>query len=362
MPRTILHLDLDAFYCAVEEQHNLALRGQAFAVGGKPSERGVVASCSYPARARGVRSAMPMSRALRLCPGLLIVSHHFAWYHAASRQVMERLHALTPLVEQISIDEAFLDVTDLAADPASIARQLQTTIREELGLPCSLGVATNKLVAKIASDHGKSLARGGGPPNAITVVAPGTEAAFLAPLPVDRLWGVGPKTATRLGTLGVQTIGDLAQLSVPDLARTFGKHGEDMARHARGEDDRPIVTDRETKSISQEITFSRDVSDPHRLRAVIVEQAESIARQLAKENLSATTIKLKLRWPDFNTLTRQTTFSQPFTDAALIAQTAWHLLEKVWQPGQPIRLLGVGVTGLNSHSQQLSLWENVPHE
>lgn len=358
MPRTILHLDLDAFYCAVEEQYDPALRGKAFAVGGKPSERGVVASCSYPARARGVRSAMPMSRALRLCPGLLIIPHHFERYHAASHEVMERLHALTPLVEQISIDEAFLDVTRLPDDPETLARQLQATIREDLGLPCSLGVATNKLVAKIASDHGKSLARGGGPPNAITIVPPDTEAAFLAPLPVDRLWGVGPKTTVRLGEMGVKTIGDLAQVPVPDLIRAFGKNGEDMARHARGVDDRPLVTARETKSISQEITFSRDVTDPNRLRAVITEQAESIAHQLAKENLSATTIKLKLRWPDFSTLTRQTTFSQPFTDAPLIAQTAWHLLEKVWRPGQAIRLLGVGVTGLSTPPQQLGLWES----
>ncbi len=357
MPRAIIHLDLDAFYCAVEEQRDPGLRGKPFAVGGRPEERGVVASCSYPARAKGVRSAMPMSRALRLCPGLVIVSHHFDLYHKASHQVMERLHALTPWVEQISIDEAFLDVTELPETPESLARQLQETIRTELALPCSLGVASNKLIAKIASDHGKSLARGGGSPNAITVVPPGTEAEFLAPLPVDRLWGVGPKTTARLGELGILTIGDLAQVPESDLVHRFGKHGEEMSRHARGLDDRPIVTERETKSISQEITFSRDVRDPARLRAVIVEQAESIARQLQKEDLEATTIKLKLRWPDFTTLSRQTTLSQPFKEAGVIAETAWRLLEKVWKPDQAIRLLGVGVSGLGTHPKQLGLWE-----
>ncbi|MCB9135101.1 MAG: DNA polymerase IV [Anaerolineales bacterium] len=356
--RTIIHLDLDAFYCAVEEQFEPGLRGKPFAVGGKPTERGVVSSCSYPARARGVRSAMPMSRALRLCPGLIIVSPHFDRYRPASQQVMARLHALTPLVEQISIDEAFLDVTALSDLPETLARQLQTTINIELNLPCSLGIASNKLVAKIASDHGKSLAQGGAPPNAITFVPPGTEAEFLAPLPVERLWGVGPKTAARLEEMGVKTIGDLARVPELDLLRAFGKNGEEMAHHARGLDNRPIVTERETKSISQEITFSRDVSDPSRLRAVILEQAESISHQLATENLSATTVKLKLRWPDFSTLTRQTTFRQPITDAALIAQTAWHLLEKVWHPGQAIRLLGVGVSGLDDYPKQLGLWEH----
>ena len=357
MPRTIIHLDLDAFYCAVEEQRDPGLCGKPFAVGGRPEARGVVASCSYPARAVGVRSAMPMARALRLCPALLIVPHHFDLYHKASHAVMERLHALTPLVEQISIDEAFLDVSTLSGEPETLAHQLQTAIRTELNLPCSLGVASNKLVAKIASDFGKSLAQKGQPPNAITVVPPGTEAEFLAPLPVERLWGVGPKTAARLGELGVLTIGDLAQVPESELLHRFGKHGEEMAHHARGIDDRPIVTERETKSISQEITFSRDVHDPARLRAVIEEQAESIARQLHEEALEATTIKLKLRWPDFTTLSRQTTLSQPFKEADFISQVAWHLLEKVWQPGQPIRLLGIGVSGLGSHPRQLGLWE-----
>ena len=362
-PRVILHLDLDAFYCAVEEQRDPILRGKPFAVGGKPDQRGVVASCSYAARRAGVRSAMPMSRALRQCPGLVIVSPHFDLYRAASHQVMDRLHALTPLVEQISIDEAFLDVTGLPGEPETIARELQHTILSNLDLPCSLGVASNKLVAKIASDFGKGTARGAGPPNAITVVPPGSEAEFLAPLLVERLWGVGPKTGARLNEMGVLTIGDLARVPSAELSRLFGKHGEEMSRQAQGMDDSPIVTERETKSFSQEETFARDVGDPARLRALVEEQAASLARQLQTHNLMATTIKLKIRWPDFTTLTRQATLSQTFDDPALIAQTAWQLFEKIWQPGKRVRLLGVGVSGLGSTNRQttrprqLALWE-----
>jgi len=357
--RVIIHLDLDAFYCAVEEQHDPSLRGKPFAVGGRPESRGVVSSCSYAARQFGVRSAMPMSRAMRICPGLLIVSPHFDLYCAASKKVMACLHTLTQMVEQISIDEAFLDGTDLTDNPKTLAHNLQQTILTELGLPCSLGVASNKLVAKIASDFGKSQAQGAGPPNAITVVPPGSEAEFLAPLPVERLWGVGPKTSARLNEMGISTIGALAMTPVSELSHRFGKNGEDMSRHAQGVDVSPIITNREAKSFSQEETFARDVGDPGKLRALIDEQASSLAHQLQKQNLTATTIKLKIRWPDFTTLTRQTTSSQAFDDAHLIAQTAWMLLEKIWKPGKRVRLLGVGVSGLAPRPRQRSLWENL---
>ena len=261
MARTILHLDLDAFYCAVEENQNPELRGKPFAVGGKPDERGVVASCSYAARKFGVRSAMPMSRALRLCPGLIIVSGRHRLYSEASRQVMERLEKLTALVEQISIDEAFLDISDLSDPPEHIARGLQAGIRDELHLPSSIGIAPNKLVAKIATEVGKKAAKGDKPPFALTIVPAGKEAEFLSPLPADMLWGVGPKTSARLSELGIHTIGDIARWPEAELVRLFGENGREMARHARGQDDRPVVTEREIKSISQEVTFSRDVRD-----------------------------------------------------------------------------------------------------
>jgi DNA polymerase-4 len=223
--RTIIHVDLDQFYCAVEEQRDPTLRGKPFAVGGRPEGRSVVASASYAARAFGVRSAMPMAHALRLCPELTIVPPNFPVYRAASQAVMERLHALSELVEQISIDEAFLDVTSLGEPGEAVAARLQASVRAELGLSCSIGVASNKLVAKIATDVGKGMARRGAIPSAICAVPPGEEAAFLAPLPASALWGVGPKTAERLAGMGILTIGDLAAWPAADLARRFGQHG-----------------------------------------------------------------------------------------------------------------------------------------
>ena len=357
MSRKVLHLDLDAFYCAVEEQRDPALRGKPFAVGGRPEERGVVSSCSYAARKFGVRSAMPMSRAVRLCPSLIVVPARHKAYGEVSRQVMERLHALTPLVEQISIDEAFLDVSDLSEPGEVIARRLQEVIRDEFGLPCSLGVAANKLVAKIASDVGKAAARSGGPPNAIQVVPSGQEVEFLAPLPVMMLWGVGPKTATRLEELGIKTMGDLARWPEADLARRFGKVGHELSRHARGLDDRPIVTTREAKSISQETTFVRDIRDGVLLRRTLRSLADQVGRRLRQEGLSGTTVKLKIRWPDFTTPTRQTTLQQPTDQDEVIYTVALKLFEQIWKTSQPVRLIGVGVSGLGPRSRQLGLWE-----
>lgn len=357
MARKILHLDLDAFFCAVEEQHNPALCGKAFAVGGRPEERGVVSSCSYAARKFGVRSAMPMARALRLCPVLVIVPSRHGVYSNVSRQVMQRLADLTPLVEQVSIDEAFLDITDLPESAEAVARRLQATIRDELGLPCSIGVAANKLLAKTANDVGKTAARSAGPPNAITVVAPGEEAAFLAPLPVDVLWGVGPKTAERLGELGIHRIGQLAAWSGEDLARLFGKLGSELAQRARGIDDRPVVTTHDTKSISQEVTFAKDIRDRSILVDTLRSQSEGVARRLRKAGLAGSTVKLKLRWPDFTTLTRQVTLEQPTDQDAEILAAALDLFGKVWTGGQAVRLIGVGVSGLAPPVRQLGLWD-----
>ncbi len=355
--RTIIHLDLDAFFCAVEEQQDPTLRGKPFAVGGRPEERGVVASCSYPARAFGVHSALPMSQALRLCPDLLIVPANHRAYGRHSGEVMARLRALTPLVEQLSIDEAFLDVSALAAPAAALAEQVQRQIQTELKLPCSLGVASNKLVAKIANNVGKAAARHGGYPNAITVVPPGAEATFLAPLPCEELWGVGPKTAERLHSLGISTIGDLARWPEQELAARFGKHGHDLARHAKGIDLRAVETERTAKSISQETTFTRDVRDGEQLRTIIREQAASVAKELGRKRLTATTVKLKVRWSDFTTLTRQSTLAQPTAVAEQIGAAALRLLDQLWQ-GELVRLIGVGVSGLGNSARQLSLWED----
>ncbi|MBN1450321.1 MAG: DNA polymerase IV [Anaerolineales bacterium] len=357
MPRTILHLDLDAFYCAVEENQNPELRGKPFAVGGKPSERGVVSSCSYAARQFGVRSAMPMSRALRLCPGLIIVPGRHRLYSEASKQVMERLNKLTPMVEQISIDEAFLDISSLPDPPERIARGLQAGIRDELGLPCSIGIAPNKLVAKIATEVGKKTAKGDQPPFALTIVPSGKEAEFLAPLPADMLWGVGPKTSARLSELGIHTIGDIARWPEEELVRLFGENGRDMARHARGQDERPVVSEHEIKSISQEVTFSRDVRDDKSLEKTLIELSAQVGRRLRKNELAGTTVKLKIRWPDFTTLTRQVTLPGNTNQDDEIAKTALGLLRKIRRPGQAVRLIGVGVSGLGEPMRQLELWE-----
>lgn len=361
MIRKILHFDLDAFFCAVEEQRNPALRGKPFAVGGQPNERGVVASCSYPARRFGVRSAMPMAQAVRRCPGLLIVPANHSAYGAVSRKVMAHLHVLTPLLEQISIDEAFLDVSALLEPAEQIARRLQTEIRDGLGLPCSLGVASNKLVAKIANNVGKAQGKlnsgGAAPPNAIMVVPPGEEAAFLDPLPCDELWGVGPKTADRLRELGMHTIGDIARWPATDLARRFGKHGEALSQHARGIDQRAVETEHEAKSISQETTFSQDVRDKVALLQTLQELSQGVSRALKRQKLAGVTVKLKIRWSDFTTPTRQTTLAHPVDEGAQIYETALSLFERIWTPNQPVRLLGVGVSGFEQQARQLTLWE-----
>ena len=364
MSRTILHLDLDAFFCSVEENRNPDLRGKPFAVGGKPDERGVVASCSYAARKMGVRSAMPMSRAIGLCPGLLIVPSRHRIYSEVSRQVMERLHSVSGLVEQISIDEAFLDITDIQGDIKRFARGLQARIRDELHLPSSIGIASNKLVAKIATEVGKGLAlkriKAQGlvnSPNAVTVVPYGEEADFLSPLPADMLWGVGPKTSKRLTDFGIHTIGDIANWPESELIRLFGENGRDLSRHAKGIDNRPVVTERETKSVSQEVTFSIDVRDDKVLQKRIREQAARVAAQLRKQELAGSTIKLKIRWPDFTTLTRQTTLGHRTDQEDEIANAALALMKNVRKPNQAVRLIGVGVSGLGQPVRQLGLWD-----
>lgn len=363
MTRKILHLDLDAFFCAVEAHLNPELRGKPFAVGGQPDQRGVVAACSYEARRFGVRSAMPMSRAVTLCPDLIITAQTRKEYGKASHAVMHHLHNLTPQVEQISIDEAFLDLTMRPEPIDTLAERLQRAINTDLDLPCSLGGATNKLVAKIANTIGKIEVsqRTAGPPNAIKIILPGEEATFLAPLPATELWGIGPKTAERLQKLGIHTIGDIAHYPAEDLARHFGKQGQAMARHARGIDEREVVTSHETKSISKEITFDHDINDPERLTRTLRRMADGIGRETRKSGLTGATIKIKLRWSDFTTLTRQTTLPAPTDQDNDIYQAALTLFQQNWPPGKPVRLIGVGISGFGATSHQLGLWEDVAH-
>lgn len=359
--RTILHLDLDAFYCAVEELFDPSLQGKPFAVGGRPEGRGVVSSCSYAARGLGIRSAMPMSRAVQICPELVVLPGRHREYGKRSRTVMEILREAAPLVEQLSIDEAFLDVTALQTDPYSLAKQLQSRIREECKLPSSLGIASNKLVAKIATDVGKSSISTDTYPMTILQVPAGEEAEFLADLPLEVLWGIGPKTADKLRQIGISNIGQLAQRSELELSKRFGKHGYDLHARAKGIDNRPVVTAREPKSFSQEVTFGQDTTDRDRLDNQLRRQSKHIAASLQKNRLSGSTVKLKLRWPDFSTITRQITLPEPTLDSETIYKFARDLFDRNWDKKTPIRLIGVGVSGLESPSKQLGLWDKVDY-
>ncbi len=355
--RKILHLDLDAFFCAVEELRDPELRGKPFAVGGQPRERGVVSSCSYAARQFGVHSAMPMGQALRACPGLRIVPPNFDRYREKSGQVMAVLRSHTALIEKISIDEAFLDLTDLPQSGYELAAGLQREINEQLSLPCSLGVATNKLLAKTANDIGKARRRGPTPPNAIEVVPPGEEAAYLAPLPAQALWGVGPKTAARLAELGIHTIGDIARLPESVLARQFGQTWREMRQRASGIDDRPVTTEHFARSISAETTFERDVRQEAKLRDTLRTLSEEVARSLRQKNLCAGTVRLKIRWSDFTTITRQVSLPQPVDQDGVIYTAALGLLSAAWTDHRDVRLIGVGAARLVERAHQLSLWD-----
>ncbi len=356
MIRKIVHVDLDAFFCSVEEIHRPELVGKAFAVGGNPETRGVVSSCSYAARMLGVRSAMPMRNALRLCPELVVLPGNYPAYSQASQQVMERFNQWTGLVEQISIDEAFLDLSDLPEPGEELARRLQQDIRSHTSLPCSLGVAANKLVAKIATDAGKHKHHEPSPPCAITVVQAGDEAAFLAPLPVDALWGVGKKTTVSFHEMGIFTIGDLARLEENELAKMFGVMGHELYQRARGIDHRPVTTESEVKSISQEVTFSRDQIQQELLERTLKDLSEMVGRRLRKAGLAGSTIKLKLRWPDFSTITRQATLTEPTDVGEEVYQTVLGLFRQNWSTGKAVRLLGVGVSRLKAPSHQLEFW------
>ena len=303
MPRTIMHVDLDAFFCSVEILHDPTLAGKPFVVGGSPEGRGVVASASYPARKFGIHSAMPTAQALRLCPHLTVVSGRRSNYGHYSRQVMAILEEAAPVLEQVSIDEAYLDLGTGDVDGRGLAAELQARILQELGLPTSWGVASNKLVAKIASDLGK--------PRGLVVVQDGEEAEFLAPLPVRRLRGVGPKTAERLARHGIERIGQLAALDADRLEAMFGERGVDLAARARGEDNRPVISEHEPKSMSAENTFAEDVTGQEKLEATLLQLTERVGRRLRRGGYACSNVTLKIRWPDFTTLTRQVQLEQP---------------------------------------------------
>ena len=349
--RAIVHLDLDAFYAAVEVLENPALAGKPILVGGRPESRGVVATASYPARAFGVHSAMPMARAVRLCPQAIVLPPRFDLYREYSRRVMGILREKSASLEKVSIDEAYMDLTELVdgwREAVKIARELQERVLDETGLSASIGVATNKLVAKVASDHHK--------PAGLTVVPPGDEAAFLAPLPVRVIWGVGPVTAERLAQMGVTTVGELARVPERTLQARFGDHGTAMARRARGIDGRRVCEDHERKSVSRETTFGQDLRDLRELKRQLWRLSQSVARRLERAEVSAGTITIKLRYRDFETLTRQMSLDVPTSDEVRIYEAALVLLKRTWERKRAVRLLGVGGDHLTPPTGQLPLF------
>jgi len=349
MNRKILHVDLDAFFCSVEILRQPELEGKPFIVGGGPGSRGVVASASYPARQYGIRSAMPSAMALRKCPDLIIVSSKHGEYSEYSKKVMSLLRESAPLVEPISIDEAFLDVSDAAESGESIAQQLQEQITDRIHLPTSWGVASNKLVAKIACEVGK--------PNGLVVVPAGEEAEFLAPLPVEMLWGIGPKAKERLIESNVSTIGALAQVPPNKLQALFGERGPELAARARGIDKRPVAVSHKRRSISSERTFREDISEQAELRRVMLAMCEGLGRRLRKEDLAGSTVRIKLRWPDYQTITRQTRLDQPTNQDTEIFQAALELFLASWKVGKKVRLLGIGIADLGNQVRQLDLFD-----
>lgn len=356
--RKILHVDLDAFFCAVEEKLDPSLKGQAFAVGGSPEGRGVVTSCSYAARKHGIRSAMPMSRAIRLYPSLKIIQSHYKEYGNSSRQVMSILQSYTPLFEQVSIDEAFLDVTDLPQSGLTIAREIQSKIFKDLSLPCSIGLAANKLVAKIATNIGKSRHRRDTAPMAILEVTPGQEKTFLAPLPIEEMWGIGPKTAAHLKEIGIFTIGDVLKISEKELKGCLGKFGNILLSHANGVDDRPVAEMEGIKSISNEITFFQDKENEVELLEALTDLCRKVGYRLRTSKLTGYTVRIKIRWSDFHTQTRQLTLQQPTSQDSVILSSARQLFSASWKKGMRVRLLGVGVSQLRDDFQQLALFDH----
>ncbi len=355
--RHIIHADLDAFYATVEQLDNPELQGKPVLVGGRPESRGVVATASYEARPYGVRSAMPMRTAVRLCPQGIIVRPRFTRYREVSRQVMEVFREFTEVIEPLSLDEAYLDISEAVNEsegrwPLGVALELKRRVKEETGLTVSVGVSVSKAVSKIASDLDK--------PDGLVVVPPGDQAEFLAPLPVGKLWGIGPKTAERLRAEGVDTIGTLAAQPSEWLTRVFGQRAEGVRLRAIGQDDEPVHTERITKSVSSETTFPDDVGDSGELRRVLDELAGGVADSLERKGLRGRTVTVKMRLADFTTFTRQSTLASPSNEPDPIRELAWRLLSAELTTGRTFRLLGVGVSNFTEPEEvrQLPLWEN----
>ena len=358
--RVILHVDMDAFFASVELLRHPELRGLPVVVGGT-GDRGVVAAASYEARSYGVYSAMSSVQARRLCPDAVFLQGDHAHYSRTSAVIMEIFRTLTPLVEPLSLDEAFLDISGsrrLLGEPLDVAQRLRCSVKEETGLSCSLGIAPNKFLAKLATTSAKPTASRGGPIEGpgVAVVSPGEELEFLHPLPVERLWGVGPATLAKLAPLGVVTIGDLSEVPQELLLVVLGPGaGAHLHQLSLGRDNRPVVANSEPKSMSQEQTFAQDISSMDALRSELVRQSEAVASRLRHHGYRGRTVQLKVRYRDFTTVTRSQTLEAPTDRGTDLVRTAWSLLLRL-PVERGVRLLGVGVANLlrGELQQQLS--------
>lgn len=347
--RTILHVDMDAFYAAVEQRDHPEYRAKPVIVGSDPKQgkgRGIVATCSYEARRFGVHSAQPISQAWRRCPHGVYLIPDMEKYGRVSGLIMNLLQGFTDMLEQVSIDEAFLDVTGserLFGDGREIAEKIKRAVRSELGLTASVGVASNKFIAKVASDLEK--------PDGLVVVPPGAERRFLAPLPVGRLWGVGPKTEAELRKMGLHLIGDIAALQHGDVVARLGKSGAHLWQLANGIDDRPVQMEEGFKSIGHETTFERDTEDVDVIESTLLGLSEKVARRLRANRAAARTITVKYREADFSTYTRRTTLKEPVNTAEGIYPAALGLLRTLLRDGVAVRLIGVHAGAIEIHGR-----------
>ncbi len=344
----ILHVDMDAFYASVEERERPGLAGKPLVVAGAPEARGVVSAANYPARRYGIHSAMPTAAALRRCPGLVVLPVRMGYYAEVSREIRAIFARYTPVIEPLSLDEAFLDAAGtepLFGPPEVMARRIKDDIHRELQLVASVGVAPNKFLAKLASDLGK--------PDGLVVVRPDEVRGFLDPLPVERLWGVGEATGRTLKALGIRTIGELRRRPRARLEERLGKAGGHLWELAQGVDERSVEPEHEAKSVSRETTFARDVTNRDALRAVLLELTEQVAWRLRRQGLRGRTVQLKVRFADFTTITRAGTLPE----AANATRSLWGAAAELFdtrlpQPLPPVRLIGMGVSGFREASAE----------
>jgi DNA polymerase-4 len=356
-PRTIFHVDMDAFFVSVEELYDPSLKGKPVVVGGQRNERGVVSAASYAARKFGVHSAMPLRTAAKLCPQAMFVDGHSDRYREFSEKVHKVLDTFSPQVEMASIDEAYLDMTGterLHGPALKAAHNLHVRMKTDTGLNCSVGIGTSRLIAKVSSAQAK--------PNGVLCIVPGEEAKFLAPLDVREIPGVGKVMESHLHALGIKKVGDLARLDESELSARFGKWGLALAGKARGEDaggwfDSEVGADADAKSISHEHTYNEDTADPSQLEATLMRLSEMVGRRLRESQFYARTIQLKLRYKDFTTLTRAHTLASPTQLDTEIFEEIRALFRKNWKKGVPVRLLGVQASSFTSQPDQINLLE-----